>query len=607
DTSGVQELPPTYVDAYRFDAIENENLGSTTVITAEELEQRQPESAFDALRLAPGVNLRRNGGRGAQSTVAIRGLAGEQTLIMVDGVPVRNPASIGQVNLDFLPAHDIEQIEVLRGAQSVRHGADAMAGVINIVTKKDAEPGVQGYLDVSGGSDQTRQAQAGMSGRSGPWNFRADYNYLETDGFSRLSPRDAEEDGFENKQVSLHAGRELGDRGDVRGFYQRREIHTEFDSFPPPNYDPNPDDPLPNTEEDTDLLQLHANYQVIPEFWETRPEISWSQIDRTTVDRDGGAELDSESFNVDWENAFQVREGTRLIGGAEYEHQDAESVGEFEETTETQSLYGLIRQRLFERFTLEGGLRYDDNDRYGSETTYRVAAAWENDATGTLLHSSYGTSFRAPRLADQFSAFGGLAVPNPDLGPEEGESFDAGIKQSFMDERVTAGTTYFYNDIEDQIAYDFDPSTFTGTFVNLDSVRTQGFETTVDFVITEQVSLHLNHTWTETLDRDTGEELARIPEHEAAAILNVALMDEKLNLNLRGRYIGSRFDQSGGVDERGGYAVWDASASYAINDRFRVYGSVENIFDRDYEEIDLYATQDLSAFVGLRYSWGGDQ
>jgi len=591
--ASVQELKPATLHAHRFEPTPVDDLGSATVITEEELERRQPQSVFDALHFAPGVNIRRSGGRGTASSISIRGLGSEQALIMVDGIPLRNGASTSQANLDLIQVGDVQQIEILRGAHSVLHGADAVAGVINIVTKEGEREGTRGAAEVSGGARGTWSAQGNVSGRQGPWFYHAFAGYEETEGISAQGDRNNEDDDFENRQASVSLGRKLSDRGELELTARRREAQIDFDSA-------GPDDPNAHTDADTAVVRARGEYAVSPDFWRIRGEASWTHFNRLTRDNFGGANLDSVTYNYEFENAFDLSATTRLIVGAEYEEIEAESAGQFDRETDTLSLYGLARQTLWQHVTLEGGLRNDDNSQFGSQTTARGSLAWDVPRTETRVHASFGTSFRAPRLADQFSTFGGFAAPNPNLGPETGESFDLGVEHVFLDERITADLTYFQNDIEDQITFDF--STFPAQFRNLDSVRTQGIESSFDIALMEHLDLRLNYTWTSTLQRGGGgPDLLRIPEHEGSGILNYRFLEGRANVNLRGRYVGPRPGVGG--DELGGYAVWDVSAHYDLTDNLRIRGRVENIFDREYEVIDGFATPGLGVFAGLRYAF----
>ena len=205
---------------------------SVTVITAEEIEAKQQPLVVDVLRNVPGVDISRAGGPGSAVSIFIRGTDNKHTLILIDGIEVNDPSAIGSAaNLTNLTTDNIDRIEVVRGAQSVLYGSDAIGGVINIITKKGArEP--EGYASVEGGSYNTWKEQAGLSfgGDSGYLSFTVSHS--KTDGFSTANEKhgNTEDDGYKNTSFSFAAGAKPSNLLELNFIVQHTDAEYDFDS-----------------------------------------------------------------------------------------------------------------------------------------------------------------------------------------------------------------------------------------------------------------------------------------------------------------------------------------------------------------------------------------
>lgn len=588
----VMELAPVLVTANRVATPISETGNAFTIITREELIQRQPFSVFDALAVAPGVITRRNGGPGGTSSVSIRGTNDTQSLILIDGIRLVDPANSSSVNLDLIPAANIERIEVLRGSNSVVYGADAIGGVINIITQKPSDQSPTTTVDISGGSFETARIQARVQGHNAGFSYSAFISHFETDGFSRLSPDNAEADDFERTHLDLFLGYDFNKAFNIRGSYKFTDSQSDYDGFNAPNDTTRFD----NIEQHYFLLE--SILKVADGRWTSHPMLSYTQSDS-----DLPADfffINSDQLNFDWQNNVNVSERIDLVGGFEYEELTGQSPTNFDQSNNTSSFYLLAKWSPVENLFFDLGGRIDDNSDYGSEETWRVAGTYLIAQTGTRIFANYGTSFRAPVIAQLFNPNFG----NPALTAETGRSYDIGIVQSLLDNRIEAGLTFFNNDIDDQIAFDTSlPGPFGGRFNNIDKVQTQGYEMYVTAEPIENLSVTLNYTWLDAEDKNSDLDLARRPHNSFSGVINWLTLDEKLNLNLIVTYRGERFDGSNESRPMGGYTVVDFAATYTVNERLEFYGKVENLFDRDYEDITGFATADISAYFGARYSF----
>ncbi|MDH3692383.1 MAG: TonB-dependent receptor, partial [Gammaproteobacteria bacterium] len=240
-------------------------------------------------------------------------------------------------------------------------------------------------------------------------------------------------------------------------------------------------------------------------------------------------------------------------------------------------------------------MRRDNNDRFKDETTYRFTGS-HLISTNTRLHSSYGTGVKNPGFVDLFGFFPGSFRGNPALEPEKSEGWDIGVEQHFHEGRGIVDIIYFDSNLEDEIGTDFvfDPSSgnFVSTTVNLtgESER-RGIEIFGSYDINDALSVIGSLTFTDSEDPNGDEEIRR-PGVTGSIHVNYSFVDNRANLNFGIRHDGSQDDLRfldnppfTEVVELDSFTLVKLSGSFQVNDRFRIFGRVENLFDEDYQEI----------------------
>ncbi|MDX9961951.1 MAG: TonB-dependent receptor plug domain-containing protein, partial [Aliarcobacter sp.] len=192
------------------------------VITSEEIEARHFTTVVEALNTIPGVSFTSSGGIGQQTSVRIRGMKSGKTLVLIDGIRYNDPTGEG-ASFEHLMIGDIERIEVIKGAQSSVWGADASAGVINIITK-NAKEGTHGSIAVEYGSFDTKKVNATISHKEKNFDAKLNVSRLDSDGFSAMAPKDKdlgdfEDDGYENTSADLKLGYNFNDSNKISASY----------------------------------------------------------------------------------------------------------------------------------------------------------------------------------------------------------------------------------------------------------------------------------------------------------------------------------------------------------------------------------------------------
>lgn len=584
------------------------NVGSAiTVITAEDIVNQQAIAVSDVLANVPGIDVVRTGGLGQTTTVFIRGASSDQTLVLIDGMEANDPSGVGN-GFDFsnLMVDNIERIEVLRGPQSPLYGTNAIGGVINIITKTgQGEPG--GFLQGQGGSFGTFKVGGGFSGSRGIVDFNISASHLEQQGFSAADenlPGNSEDDGYRNTTVSANLGVKPLENLDFKGQIRFVEDSPELDNCGGPNCD----NFFLNAKNRHLVAGLKGHLVLFDGLWDQKVSLGYNHDNRIFRDATVGSffpfsEFQGNRFKVDWQNNFYLHETNTLTFGIEHE-EDWITTDTITQQSQTTTGYYLQDQiRLWDRSITTAGIRLDDNNRFGEQITWRVTQLINIDEIGMRLKGSYGTGFKGPTLFQLFGPpFLGNPVGNPALKPERSRGWDAGIEQTFWDQRVLVGVSYFYNSFDNLINF------VTGSgFQNVDSAKTEGVESFVEFQPIDDLTLKGSYTYMRSRDDTTMDRLLRRPTHKGSINANYRFLDGA-DVNLNVLLVGDRdfldFNTFPAVrQEVAGYVVVNLAAGYQINRYVKVFARVDNLFDQEYQNVLGYGTSRIAGYGGVRLSF----
>lgn len=558
---------------------------SVSVLSDQVLADRQYTYVVDALQSLPGVNINQNGSFGGSATVSIRGASTDQTVILIDGVQMNDVTSTGGgFNFANLDANGIERIEVLRGPQAVLYGSDAIGGVINVITKSGGEGfGADAFAEY--GAFDSLRLGGNARGGSDRVGFNLSASYSETDGISAADEANGntEADGYENLTLRGKVTAQLTDTASFEVTSSYVDSENEYDSFGPADGD--------QVGESTEFsIAGRGRLALFGGRLNNTVSVEYSTIDRENL-TDGVSSFtaEGERFNLDYLGVLDITEGWTLTAGAQHERINDKS--DDADALTIDSLFGLVTFTGVEGLTLSGGLRLDDHETFGSTTNGELNAAYTVDSTGTKLTAAWSEGFKAPTIFQLTFACCGFEA-NPNINPERAEAWEIGVSQPFLDGRVTLGATYFDQDIDDLIDFDF-----TVGYDNIARASIKGIELTLDAALTDTLSLQANYTHQDADDMDTGERLVRRPDDEAFAAITWKPID-KLSTTVALTYNGDELDSSGAT-----VASWtrvDLRASYALTDTVDLYGRIDNLFDEEYQQILGYGTPGISAYAGIR-------
>ena len=552
------------------------------VITKEEIEERHFSGLSEALNTLAGVNIISNGGVGQSDSLFIRGIDSKRILILVDGVRYNEPAGLSGAPLAQMLIDDIEQIEVVKGAQSGVWGADASGGVVNIITSS-AKKGFHGSGTVEMGSFNTKKYSTTVSNRTDLGYVKLNANRTDIRGFSAFEAKENstnygkrgdelgyERDGYNNNTYSIQGGLNLTDNDEVNLSYKKINAKYEYDSSS-----------ADNTTNKSDLNHFFksVNYIHTAEKYNIKLNAQQSKFDRTQ--NSFTAQSLVNEFGI--QSTINYIENANLVLGVN--KQNFEHITD-ELKYQTEGIF-ISNTNTFDKLVLSQALRYDNNTKFDEKVTGKIGAKY-NFTEDLNTSVNYGTAYNAPTLSN-------LSYTST-LKPETTKSFD--VNAEYKDFRVT----YFESKISDMIEY-VSGSWPNTQYSNLDGEATlKGYELAYKKDIIEDTILNLNYTHL-SAKNDEKEDLSRRAKNQVGFGVDYYGIS-KFHFNVNGQYIGNRYDGPNKTGaETGNYTVWNSVVNYEINKTFSTYLKVDNIFNKYYQTVDGYATAERSAYVGLKASF----
>jgi len=600
-------LPRIIVSATRVPTPEDEVASSVTLITAADIDAEQARTLPDVLASVPGLNVVHTGGSGGQTSIFMRGTNSNHVKFFVDGIDVSDPSTpTDTFDLEHLLLADVDRIEVLRGPQSGLYGSDAIGGAIYIVTKTGAGPPTA-TATLEGGSFGTFNQMGSVSGSSGATNYAFNVDHFRSTDtpvtpLDLLAPGEQRhDDSYDNKSFSTKVGTKLTDDLDVSAVARYVDSTLLFTGENFNDYPPIPD--ATRSEEDVEQLftRASAHLALFQGIFDQTFGVGYSH-DHTS---DYGPEI-TPTFNrgdrlkVDWQGNITLAPGELLVLGAEHQR-DAIQDSPISAQMTTNAGFAQLQSSFGNRFFDTVSVRYDDNDRFGSKTTYRIAPEFVITATGTTLKGSVGSGFKAPTLNQLFVNYPAYDFyANPDLKPESSVGYDLGVEQVLFQKELRFGITYFHNHIHDLIDNN---ETFT-SYANVDRATTYGFENFIAYRPFARLLMRADYTYTLATDEITGEELLRRPKVKSS-LASTWQASDALSITAILLYVGPWLDDNrAGTNleplTAGGYTTTNVAASYVLSRNLTLFARIDNLFDRRYEDPLGFDRPGFGVFAGVR-------
>jgi vitamin B12 transporter len=597
DEEETAQSEPVVVSATRFDIPLEQSPASVSVISSEDLEQKQIERVSDALREVPGLSVVQTGTAGQLTSVFTRGLRSEHTQVLLDGIPI-NQGLQGAFNFADFTTDDIGRIEVVRGPQSTLYGPRALAGVIQIFTKQgEGPPGIT--LSAEGGSYDTFREWAESDGKIDNFDYSIGASRLDTDN---ARPNN----NYRNTAAIADIGWSPGEQLRVGSLFTYSLSDT---GNPNTIFDPRPIDHFLT---ERWLIGPHIDWKAT-DWWEHKFIFAYDherQINNPNEDGFvGPTRALFERTQIDYQNDLRPASWLTVTSGFFYSRVNAGQERPFVlqifgpqptfVSDHTEEIAGFLQTTLMpiENLIFVAGGRFDHFNQFGGVWTYRFAGSYKIDKTNTTLHSSVATGFSPPSSQDKI--FGN----NFGLKPERDLGWDIGVRQELWQNRVAVGLTYFHNDLSNVIG-------FNGLFqtLNLGAAETQGLEVELraqpiaDLVFNASYTyLDAEKTSSAEISQPQGARLPRRPRNEVYVSASYRWW-KRLRTTLEAKFVNAREELNfGGPNfDIEDYSFVNIAAEYEVNPHLSIFGRIDNLTNEHYSEVFGFPALGRAAYGGVK-------
>jgi vitamin B12 transporter len=597
DSAAVREYPEILVQAARLESAPFQSGVSASVVTAADIADNQYRTLQDALVATPGISF---GSYGPGQTVGIftRGLDTHMTQFMIDGR--RMPADLaGGFAIQDMTLDNVRQVEFLRGPLSSVQGANAAAGLVNIVTQSGKGLDKPEYsAGFEAGSYNTFRETAGARGAVGNFDYSAQFSDLDTSNQRRNN----------DQQLANFITRD--------GYQITKDLYVDLFAYY--NYS---DVGMPGLITSPSLTQglLRENWLLSPgatwqtaDWWKQTLFYSHSELRQVASGYAPGwgsnnrTQIDTEQ--VDYQNTFQVTEKWKIAAGLSftnnsyYRASDAAPGRDIQGSSTVLSPFLQTEWEPLDGWTLNGSVRLDHDSDFGNPVTWRIGSSYLIPTIESLLHAGYGTSFTPPRPQDIAPAMWGS---NPSLAPQRSSGWDIGVEQPFFDKKLTLGATYFYNDINNYIYSDI----YTYQLFQINKARTQGVELTATYSPIEQLKLLASYTYLDTKNCEDGSRLIRRPRNQFS-FTAIGKPHKDVTVSVSGLWVVDRQDllsdpvtwtsYNARIED---YFVARVTASWQVSKHVQIFARLENAFNEQYAEVTDYPALDQALYGGFKISF----
>lgn len=575
-----------------------DSVASVEIITKEEIATFQSESLAGIIKDIAGIEITDYGTPGDIKSISIRGSSPEQVLVMIDGQVVNDPQT-GKIDLGLIPADIIEKIEIYRGPASALYGANALGGVINIITKK----GEGEKIVTSGfyyGSNATQKYQISYQDRSNDLGYFFTTEYYQTEGERENSQLD---------KISLMSkiSKDIDPQTDldlaIRYHDYQRGLPGSI------NY------PSPKAQQNDQNLNLNLKWQKRAEDKDINVMV-WYDFHRLHYDNPdewghtgasihkthtSGISFDNTYYDFSFGNKKESDSDHTLTWGGELKHNwiNSTDIGKQQDQNVAIFIHDVWQPAELEKLNITTGLRYDYHQIFGGQFNPRIGISYrlQNELS---FHASIGRAYRSPTYNDLYWPEDGYVGGNPNLLPETAWAYEAGLRFSNEKRDAQAELNIFQKNVKELINWAADNEGVWRPF-NIGSARVEGLEVITKKEFNDNFAASLNYSYLNAVDLDTNTQLK--PKHKYG--LGFTYFDQfgqykdNFIINLNGYVVAGR------PADLESYYLFDANIQRDITTnkekerKVTLSFAIKNLFDQRPQLVSGYPIQGRTFLVGV--------
>ena len=571
---------------------------SVTILTQEDIAASGQPFLIDVLRRVPGIAITQSGGAGSLSDIRIRGGESDHTKVLINGIEV-NDTSSAQFDFGHLSSSQIERVEIIRGSQSLIHGANATGGVIAITTKT-GRGDLTGDYQADGGSFGTWHGAVNFGGGGQNFSFGGGLDIYNSDGHDVSSLGRDEKDDYRNYTAHMRVD---WFQDDFKARFSARHVNSKFngDSFFPSTA---PDGPSLEHNDQTELGAGVSYDRELMKSLDLHNEVNLSlfSLAGQTIG-DFSSSIRQQRLNIHYKTSLNIDDRADLALLLGWEEEELNQQNNFAEVEQFVAGEGQVHLWGFD---LTAGVRGEFYNNSENGTLWRLTAARDLPFVPVRVHGSYGTSINKPTLYDLYGFFPASYCSNPDLKPENADSWDVGLDfdlTSFV-KGLSFGTTAFGLDVENEFESSAPregcPDGTTSSIGNAPGRSERiGAELEAEWQVLDDLFLSTNYTYTRAKRADGTESLRR-PKHIWS--LNLSWKIWRFSLGGDMSWTSSQQDVDA-VDfstiTTPSYFLFNLHSSYAVNEKLDVFVRLENITDES-TTIHGYDRRGFGAYAGIK-------
>ncbi len=566
-----------------------------TVITQDQIARSEGKSVAQLLSEQAGIIVAGSGSNpGLNKSIFVRGAASGFAVTLVDGILVGDPSSTGGAfDIRLFPIDQIERIEIIKGGQSTLYGSDAVAGVINIITKKGGPEGIGVYGTLTGGSYGSQKQNVGFNGSMDKFSYNVSYTHNQTDGISEAADKNNtgtfDRDGFNqsalNANVSIEAARGLR----ISPFFRFTTGSYKYDNG----------------------AFADASNQSLNRFYNTGLTSQYNLGDKNRINLNYGYTGSTASYQssfpssnigrlhlVDLYYNHDFTDQIKLLFGLDNRYTQIKQIGSANVTPEANLLgvySSLSVNKIAGLINIEGGGRFNYHNQYGHNFTFDITPSVNLIDEKLILFGTVSSAFKAPLLTELFGPYGA----NPNLKPQKSTNYEAGFSSALLDNSFNLRVALFRRKLRDAIVY------LAKGYENFDKENDQGLEVepSYKYKILTVSGFYSFVDGTAVRNGVNTYGLLRRPK-QSFGLQAAVQATQKLYVSANFRSYGQRGDYNYPTNVTlPAYQLLDAYAQYGINAKVKVFVNANNILDKRYQEIYGYNTMGANFNAGVSFSF----